>query len=307
MKSKPKLSQNQLIDEKFRGKGITTNNHTDEEIIDILENRNYYYRLASYRKNYSKNEQNKYIGLDFEALTDMASVDTYLREYILSLTLDVEHNAKTDLMKYITNDPNEDGYFILNEFKADKPENQSFYDKTISKLGINIYLKDMYKKRGNRIAVWVFFELVDFGTFNKFVNFYHHKLHNNKSYNQTVRTYDRTLKFVKNLRNATAHNNIFLINVFDHTAALNSNISEVKTFARKIGINETQSKFAKINDLICLFSLHKQFASDNLNNRRYQDGKVVIERMHANIGLHKSSEDYQRFLQTINKLVEFLR
>ena len=132
---KAKLTYSELLNQKIIGKGIIVDKYTENEMIEILSKRTFYYRVTSYRKNFKTNQVGKYIGLDFEALVDMDSFDTYLREYLFSLTLDVEHNAKTLLMNLITNDPIEDGYSILEDFKNHDSLNQQFYKRTISKFG----------------------------------------------------------------------------------------------------------------------------------------------------------------------------
>ncbi len=60
----------------------------------MLDNVNYYFKLASYRVNFPKNYDKKYINLDFAYLTDLASIDMQLRDYLLDLSLDIEHGIK---------------------------------------------------------------------------------------------------------------------------------------------------------------------------------------------------------------------
>ena len=126
MKSKPKLSFEKLYD-KIYARKITFNYHSKEQVIEILKYKNYYYRLISYRKNFKHNKKG-YIGLDFLNLVDLSSIDTYLREFLLSLCLDVEHTVKTHLMTHITENDKEDGYLLIDNFKNQFPE---LFNKTI--------------------------------------------------------------------------------------------------------------------------------------------------------------------------------
>lgn len=307
MKNKPKLSHKKLVELKIRGKGITTNHHSDNEIIEIFNNRNYYYRIASYRKNFPKDVNRKFIGLDFKALEDMSSIDMHLREFILKLSLDVEHGAKTHLMKFITNDPNEDGYRILNDFKN---ENNDSYSRAISKMSKNTYLKDMNSKRKNNVPIWVFLEIIDFGTLIKLIEFYCSQNEKKKIRNNTIETYSTLLKFVKNLRNATAHNNVFFINIFHDSLKLKlkkKNVTLISTAANQMGINANSIRYNKINDLVALIYLHKKYSSNELNFKRYNQGKKVIKRMRKNSHLYKTSNDYKRFDEFFYKLVEYLK
>ena len=249
---KAKLTYIELLNQKIIGKGITVDKYTENEMIEILSKRTFYYRVTSYRKNFKKNRVGKYIGLDFEALVDMASFDTYLREYLFSLTLDFEHNAKTLLMNLITNDPFEDGYSILEDFKNHDSLNQQFYRRTISKFGKNSYLLDMHSKRAAHVPVWVFLEIVDLSTLIKFLNFYHHRKRNRE-----IKQYDRMLKFVKNIRNACAHNNIYFINIFSDSLKLKRMpINEIRNAAQKMKIKENQMVYMKNSRIISICKIN---------------------------------------------------
>lgn len=295
MEDKPKLSFFQLV-EKIRNRGITFNTHSQDQIIDILKHRNYYYRLISYRKNFNKSK-GKYIDLDFAALVDLASIDTYLREYLLQLCLDVEHTAKTLLMTHITENDNENGYTIIEEFASD---HESFYQKSILHFEKNRYKQDMFKKR-KQISIWVFLEIIDFGTLNIFLNFYAEKYPDFKSiFNPDL------LKFVKNIRNACAHNDVFFVNIFNATHKTHRPSPNVVSFANLMGIERNDVRFIKINDVVVLHYLHRQICSLNLNKRRNSAGKILIERVLRNSHYYDQCYQYHRFFNLISKCVDFL-
>lgn len=150
MKNKPKLSFEELFD-KICQRNITFNFHSKEQVIDILKHKSYYYQLISYRKNFIFNE-NGYVGLDFLNLIDLSSIDSYLREYLLSLCLDVEHSVKTLLMTHITENDLEDGYEIIENFSYSHP---SLCTKTIEHFKNYKYKQEMFNKR-EQISIWVF-------------------------------------------------------------------------------------------------------------------------------------------------------
>ena len=79
-------------------KGITFNYVSEENAIEFLKRKNNYYRLAAYRKNYDKrlNGENKgtYINLDFAYLVDLSIIDMHLRNMIIQMCLDIEHDLK---------------------------------------------------------------------------------------------------------------------------------------------------------------------------------------------------------------------
>ncbi|MGX7092215.1 Abi family protein [Hutsoniella sourekii] len=143
MTRKPKLTILELI-EKMKAKGITFKIISEDKAKEIIENRNYYYRITSYRKNFPKNKDNMYDQLDFAVLNDLASIDSYLRSYLLNLALDIEHTAKTKLLTEISYNHNEDGYSIVQDFK-DKYIQK--FNQTIKYFRNNQYLKDMSNRR----------------------------------------------------------------------------------------------------------------------------------------------------------------
>lgn len=289
---KPKLDFNELI-EKIKDKNISTHYHDKKYVIDILRNRNYYYRLISYRKNFRKNKDG-YIGLDFRALTDMASIDTYLREYLLSLCLDVEHRAKTHLMTHITENKREDGYNLVNIFKN---KHISFYEKAIAQFSRNTYKKEMWNKRKD-ISIWVFLEIIDFGTLIYLIYEYEQLYPDFKTLLSS-----RDLKYIKNIRNSCAHNDVYFINVF---SSMKQPSSSAVSYGQLIGLQRNDIKRIKLHDLTILFYLHNKLCSKDLNKRRYSEGQQVIERIKRNINLYNESYAYHYFFYHFNIFVDYL-
>ena len=84
------LSSSRLV-EHMQEKGIKFEITNPKDARYMLDNINYYFKLASYRVNFPKDENGKYINLDFAYLTDLASIDMQLRDYLLDLSLDIKH------------------------------------------------------------------------------------------------------------------------------------------------------------------------------------------------------------------------
>lgn len=78
-KIKPKKTAEKLVQMLHDEKGIS-----EEQAVECFSQRNNYLRTASYRKNYPKHiavpNAGKYIHLEFAYLTELSTLDFYLRE-----------------------------------------------------------------------------------------------------------------------------------------------------------------------------------------------------------------------------------
>lgn len=252
---KPKLSFADLVN-KFHERNISNGSYTDNQIIEYLQTRSYYYKIASYRKNYPKNPQGKgYSHLTFDHLIETAKLDVRLREYLLGLCLDVEHATKTKLMTILTDDEGEDGYSIVESFRD---ENSDKFEEILRHFRNNHYKKDMFQKR-DQISVWVLMEIIDYGTLIRFLEFYKgYKLEDSKN------LYAIQHKFIKNIRNACAHNDVYLINIFDANSSVHRPQPAIRSFADSMGVNTHLIRYQKTLDIVALFYIHAKLCSDEL-------------------------------------------
>lgn len=292
---KPKFTLTELYDNLLYGKGITFNYHSKNEAIDIMANRNYYYRLTSYRKNFEKVE-GKYIALDFKALVDLASIDSYLREYLLSLCLDVEHAIKTKIMRLITLNPEEDGYNIIKDYKSNYPKE---YDNVLRNMEFSKYKKDLRDKRTEEVSIWVFLEFAGIGEIECLL-----QLYNSKYRNKKIKVVSKNLIFVRNIRNNCAHNNTFLVNIFDKSTFIKKPSQNSKDIASKLNVNEFFLHYMKCHDVIILFYLHMKLNSLELRSRRKKEGQGFITRTKRNNELH--SIYIKSYFKILSNLVDKL-
>lgn len=113
-------------------KGITFNITSEAEAIAYLHQNNNYFKLTSYRKNYTKytsgEKAGKYENLDFAYLVELARIDVQLRHIILAMCLDIEHFLKVQLIRAVEMASGEDGYSIVADFVFDNG-NQSFSER----------------------------------------------------------------------------------------------------------------------------------------------------------------------------------
>lgn len=202
--NKPKLTHPELI-EHCKTKGITFNEISEEDAIRYLENRNYYFKLTSYRSNFKKIDK-QYQNLDFAYLIDLANIDATLRRFIITTSINLEHSLKVWILSYITSDHQEDGYSIVDDFKRNYP---GAYEQTIGYLEASSYSQDLNDKHHEAVSIWVLIEFMSFGPLSQFIDFY-----SMRKKTKALKTVAKTMKYAKNMRNASAHSTPLLINMF---------------------------------------------------------------------------------------------
>lgn len=222
---KPKLSYAEQVAH-LKRKGITFNEYTEGQAVHYLQNNNNLFKLSSYRKNFEKDIlQKRYLQLDFAYLVDLAIIDMYLRRIILQMALDIEHFAKVQIMRWITNDPDENGYSIVTDYLDSLDEDGRNYTlREIDRNKDSLYCQDLYAKYATEMPVWAFIEIISFGTFISFYKFcierFYSKYNDSSCRIQGKKQKCRQLLkmkdnfflmlSVKHIRNAAAHSNCIL-------------------------------------------------------------------------------------------------
>lgn len=286
--SKEKLS----VDEQIlylEHKGITFNLCKESIAKDILENRTYYYKVTAFRKNFNKDEHNKYTDVDFGLLNDLATIDMHFRYLFFKLSLDVEHNIKALLIKLIT-ESDEDGYKIVEDYKAfeiesyrknlSKPEKGFSQDEIKEKIknydtldkrlmesykSPRDYSYDLINKRKSKPSIWVLIELMSYGELGFFINFYVKQ----KKYKYRELKLANTLMLdSRNIRNSSAHSRPILFNIIGPNQFLIDEKEQPKLRVREYlkqncGIPDTitniRSRNLKIHDISALLYLHDHY------------------------------------------------
>lgn len=269
--TKPMKSSQDLV-EHMKRKGITFNIVSPEDAVQYMEKNNNYFRVASYRKNYNKrldskqNPIDEYVNLDFGYLQDLAIIDMELRYTFIQLTLDIEHFAKMDLLGEIERH-NEDGYKIVSDFlNAQKDDRKQHIQSELRQNQNSYYTKDVYNKYNPDFPVWVFLELLPFGTI---LDFY---LFCAKRFNSKPMC-DRFYIMIrcKNVRNACAHNDC-LINDFH------------------IGTAPYKPKYPVIQKLAVIPSLSSDSRKRRMQNERMQE-LIYVLYIHNEIVTSKGVHD----------------
>lgn len=208
------LETEQLI-KKLKDKGITFNLCSEQDAIIFLIQHNYYVKLTAYKTNFSKHK-NKYVGLDFMALKDLSTIDMYLKQWILNASLSVEHSLKVNLLKDIQ-DRGIDEFEIVKNYLAN-------YPKILTEIEFRretSYVKKLLAKYTHpNYPIWVYLEVIPFG---EFVNFYKYYCN---AYSCGEFSSD-LLYNVRNIRNASAHNNCVIHDLVNKSGYYKSELVDI--------------------------------------------------------------------------------
>ncbi|MEQ9809234.1 Abi family protein [Streptococcus jiangjianxini] len=283
MERKPKQKYLGLVNQ-LEEHGVVFKLISKGKAITFLEKNNYYYKVAAFRKNFKKKD-GKYKDLDFQHLIDLATIDMYIRDTLLDIAINVEHFIKVELSRLITNNTNEDGYTIVQDFAVTYP---SYYQSTYERFRKSRYQKDMFLKRGAIIPIWVLMEHMDFGCLLKLVKLYYLK-YKPKSLQKAFYLGNNA----RHIRNACAHNNVLMINVFKDDEKLKKVNAEVSTFAKQKGVLRYR-KYRKVNDLLSLMALSNTYCS-------------TAVQMHQNIKMNKLVDRMQRYSDDYTKAPELVK
>ena len=274
---KPKMSAADLVKKMRDEKGITFNLVSEAEAERYLSEINNYFRTASYRKNYQKYQRGattgRYIDLDFGHLRELSAIDWSLRRCINEMCLDIEHDLKVRLLKDIENDPNEDGYQIVEDFIAQNP----YLIGKLAPTSVSTYTGSLMRKyltlsrakssSGGSVTritsysdcpVWAFVEFITFGDFVRLYEFYYSKI-------SAKRLSTSVMNSVKSLRNACAHNNCILSVLGNRTSFAPSEISRMVSGINSITPSQRRKRLTSrpVMELLCVLYAYKYATSNN--------------------------------------------
>lgn len=197
----PKLTVPEILDYCKNTLGITFNLMDEEKAKTFLEKNNFFFRLKQYCSTCTeRTKSGKYIGLDFGHLVELSTIDMFLRKILLKMTIDQEHYLKVKLVNDCQNNPNDDGYKVVEKFLETHPKIKD----SLSQINrISGYGENSLEKYISSPAVWNFVEMVNFADFISFYAFYY-------DFMNIKCEYTKHFESVRRIRNACAHNKCML-------------------------------------------------------------------------------------------------
>lgn len=197
----PKLTVPEILDYCKNTLGITFNLMDEEKAKTFLEKNNFFFRLKQYCSTCTEQTKSgKYIGLDFGHLVELSTIDMFLRKILLKMTIDQEHYLKVKLVNDCQNNPNDDGYEVVEKFLESHPKIKD----SLSQINrISGYGETSLEKYVSSPAVWNFVEMVNFADFISFYAFYY-------EFMNIKCEYTKHFESVRRIRNACAHNKCML-------------------------------------------------------------------------------------------------
>lgn len=292
----------QEMPEKLEELGIQFNLTSKTEAMNILKNSNYYFKIASFRKNYEKDSNGKY-NIEFKHLQDLAVLDMRLRYVLLHYCLDIEHAIKTFLLRIVTNNPAEDGYSVVQSVinLQDNPEefkNSLFSSVRYTKNG-KVHFQDGFEKYYNNPPIWVVLEIISIGKLRHFVTYLLKLRPNNKDLAKINIYIDQ----VNKIRNICAHNKPLLFNLKNHHIIPKNIFSNIK---RK-GIPNNLSQSFRVAQIFSILELHSLLCSEGMIKHRYADFKSFVERFNSTQEFYSNNNHISFFLSAMNKFVDLYK
>lgn len=206
---KPKLDPEGQI-AFLRGKGVTFERMGEAEATRYLSRESYLFATYAYRTLFPKRvggpHDGEYANLDFGDLVDLERLDRELRAALLPLALDAEHLAKARMLDEVARRQAEDGHSIVSDYMASlAPAERSRREAEMARLRRDEYSGDLQRHYAGEMPIWVFLELVSFGTVTDVYRFCA-----NRWGDRSMLREHYLLRSAKGVRNACAHSSAMI-------------------------------------------------------------------------------------------------
>ena len=309
MPNKPMLSTDQLITH-LENKGIKFNIITQDQAKEYLTKHNNFFKFYSYRKNYYKSEVGsnigQYTGLEFAYLTELSRIDVEIRYILLKMCLDIEHFLKIHLISFVeTLLPNgeEDGYKIVRDFVNSQEKFNDLIERKIANTR-NPYCGELIAKYQSDMPIWALVEIITFGELLSLVDFCRTERSMPLSVDKIC------LDRVRQIRNATAHNNCIINDLMPHEG--NNVPPYINIFLKNAGVSQnTRNRRLtnrRVNQIVHLFYVYNKLViKGNTREQRINELKELFNnRISQNKEFFKNNSlltsTYKMFLKIISNL-----
>jgi len=284
----PKLSVDKQIN-RLEERGITFKNISKDDAKEYIEKNNNYFKLTAYRKNFHQYKDGQkigqYIDLDFSYLKDLAIIDMRFRYVLLLMCLDIEHFSKVRLMKAVEQS-SFDGYDLVGSFQTSlTPYQADLLDKELTRNQGNTYCGDLIDANLDEMPVWAFIELISFG---RYISFYKHCAE--KIANKGMLDEHYLLLSIKELRNATAHNNCIFNDLHPKTSKHRTNYRVSGKLENTKQIRQKKMSNERIRQIVTLlYTYEKLVTSTGVYKHQWEILNTLSMRMIKNIDYYKNN------------------
>lgn len=319
---KPKRTSEELVRMLKIEKGVTFKYTSEEKAEHYLSDVNNYLRTAAYRKNYQKYQNGKsligkYIDLDFAYLQELSTIDMHLRNIITKMCIDIEHDLKVKLLKDLETNINEDGYAIVDTFLAGNP----YIVSKIEAASASPFTGDLIKKyftvkrvfnqqkgrNENKIInydcpVWVLMELLTFGDFIHFYEYYY-GVYGSQPINTPL------INLVKSLKNGCAHNNCIIADLNAGSSIAPSEISKMVNKIPNIKQNQKKKKLScrSILEFVCMLYVYDDVVSEKVKRNRVIELKALFtERIPEKRGFFRKNQLISSSYKFVDSIITYL-
>lgn len=303
---KPFLTAEQQVNH-LESKGVQFNIYDKNQAVDYLKQHTNYFKLRAFRTAFPKYEagihQGKYLDLDFAYLCDLAIIDMRLRYVLIQIALDIEHFTKVLLLRK-SELAKEDGYQIIEDYFSSLDQLHLInLTKELKARKHNDYCGPLIIKYEKSYPIWVFLEIVSFGTLIDFTKFCGQRF-NDKEVRETY----KMLLFVRLLRNAAAHSNC-LLNRLDKKTAIYP--TRHRLLAELIHSDldprwvKARMSNARIQQIITTLYIHKELVkSKGIHSRASRDLQELKSRINYHFEYYKSNFLVTSSLQFVTTIID---
>ncbi|MBB1124568.1 Abi family protein [Limosilactobacillus albertensis] len=259
----------------------------EPEAQKYLKYKSYFYKMISFVKVFNSTENGEQCINNFNMLVDISTLDMELRYCLLKVCLDIEHAIKTYLLRIITNDPDEDGYHIVQEVINRDENPEGFKRKLFSSVSHydnngHFIVNEEYQQFYDNPPIWIIIEISSLGKLRSFVEYLSRKRPNNK----TLQQLRESFKYINRLRNSCAHNRV----LFNKDALVNEEEPvphNIYSVLRNDDLTSSEIHTPLLLQISLALRIHKTMCSQKSHQHKIDDLKEWCTRMQRNSDLYQ--------------------